>query len=262
MKKVIRNLVEATGFKRSKWYFRIQYARQVKSLKQNLEHPQHGKILKELDREGIVVIPDFFPKEECDRMLAELDGYFNKVKDGTFEGSYQYNHEQLIRISFVDEWAKETHPFFKHPWFDEIAKAYIDPRAFSYRREAELRDNVNEIQQADTYHFDDWRVRFKFFLYLTDVEMENAPFTFLTRTHKMFKGRRKKDIEYERDGENGAYGHFHPQEVRELRRHLECEEIVCTGKAGTLIIADFRGLHKGTPLKAGRRVLLNSTYGI
>ena len=196
MKKVIRNLVEATGFKRSKWYFRIQYARQVKSLKQNLEHPQHGKILKELDREGIVVIPDFFPKEECDRMLAELDGYFNKVKDGTFEGSYQYNHEQLIRISFVDEWAKETHPFFKHPWFDEIAKAYIDPRAFSYRREAELRDNVNEIQQADTYHFDDWRVRFKFFLYLTDVEMENAPFTFLTRTHKMFKGRRKKDIEY------------------------------------------------------------------
>ena len=33
-------------------------------------------------------------------------------------------------------------------------------------------------------------------------------------------------------------------------------------EAGTLIFADFRGIHQGTPLKAGKRVLLNNTFGI
>lgn len=262
MKASLKRIVSSTGFKRSKLYFYVQYMRQIRSLKQNLNHPVHGKLLQELDREGIVIIPDFFSAADCEKLLADVDQVFDSIKAGTFDGEFQYNHEQLIRISQTNDKIPSTNQFYKHPLFDEIAKAYIDPSAHLYRIEAELRDNVNEIQQADTYHFDDWRVRFKFFLYLTDVEIENAPFTYLTRTHKLFKGRRKKDLEYERDGEHGAYGHFHPQEIRELRRHLECKELVCTGKAGTLIIADFRGLHKGTPLKAGRRVLLNATYGI
>jgi hypothetical protein len=240
MKELLRKLVTATGFKKSKLYFYIQYMLQVKSLKPDLQHPQHRDVLEELEREGIAIVPGFFAKEDCDRILSELDGIYDAIKAGTFGGKYQYNHEKLIRTIETDTVAETTKQFFQHPVLDEIAKAYIDPRAYSYRRESEL----------------------KFFLYLTDVEKENAPFTYLTRTHKQFKGRRKKDLEYERDGETGAYGHFHPQEVRELRRHLECEEKVCIAKAGTLIIADFRGLHKGTPLKAGRRVLLNATYGI
>jgi hypothetical protein len=262
MKELLRKLVNATGFDKSKLYFFIQYNRQIRSLKPDLNHPEHREVLEELDREGIAVIPGFFSKEDCDRILAELDGIYDQVKAGTFGGKFQYNHEKLIRTIETDTVAETTKQFFQHPVLDQIAKAYIDPKAYAYRRESELRDTVNEVQQADTYHFDDWRMRFKFFLYLTDVEQENAPFTYLTRTHKSFKGRRKKDLEYERDGETGAYGHFHPQEVREVRRHLDCAEKVCIAKAGTLIIADFRGLHKGTPLKSGRRVLLNATYGI
>ncbi len=262
MKNRIGDWLRKSWFRRTKLYFFIQYQRQIKSLHPNLKADGIVDILSTIDKQGIVVIPDFFSKEECDKMLFDLDEVFASIKACTYKGEFQYNHEQLIRIGSTGEAIPSTNQFYTHPLFDKIAKAYIDPRAYVYRTEAELRDNVNEIQQADTYHFDDWRQRFKFFLYLTDVGPENAPFTYLTRTHKSFKGRHKKDFEFERDGETGAYGHFHPQEVRELRSHLECEELVCTGKAGTLIIADFRGLHKGTPLKAGRRVLLNATYGI
>lgn len=262
MKSLISKLINALGIKRSRLYYEIQRYRQVKSLRPNLRHPKYVEILGKLDRDGIYILPDFMPKEQCDELLKDLDVAFNEVKNGTFKGPYQYDESKLIRIGDLSEHVLSTRLFFDNPMFDEIAKAYIDPRAYSYRREAELRDNVQTFQQADIPHFDDWRMRFKFFLYLTDVGSENAPFTYYTNTHKDEPWKHKKNFEYERDGEFGAYGHFHPQEMLFLKTNRKIEEIVCTGKAGTLIIADFRGIHRGSTLKSGRRVLLNSTYGI
>ncbi|TNE54222.1 MAG: hypothetical protein EP338_08645 [Bacteroidetes bacterium] len=251
-------------FKRTRLYYEIQRSRQIKSLKQNLDHPnpEYRKILQTVDKDGICIVENFMPKEECDRLIKDLDVAFNQIKEGTFDGMHQYNHEKLIRIGDLNDYVESTNIFFHNPMFDEIAKAYVDPKAYSYRREAELRDNVNEFQQADIPHIDDWRLRFKFFLYLTDVGPENAPFVYYKGTHKDEPWKYRKNFEYERDGQDGAYGHYHPQEMRALSKKIKLEPTVCTGKAGTLIIGDFRGIHNGSPLKAGRRILLNSTYGI
>lgn len=262
MKSGLSKIADTLGIKKTRLYYEIQRFRQIKSLRPNLRNPKYGEILSKLDHDGIHIIPDFMPKEQCDALIVDLDEAFNAVKNGSYTGPHQYDDSKLIRLGDVSEHVPSTRIFFDNPMFDEIAKAYIDPRAYSYRREAELRDNLKTFQQADIPHFDDWRMRFKFFLYLTDVGPENAPFTYYTNTHKDEAWKHKKNFEYERDGEFGAYGHFHPQEMIALKAKRHVEEIVCTGKAGTLIIADFRGLHRGSMLKSGRRILLNSTYGI
>lgn len=249
-------------FKKTRLYYEIQRYRQVTRLRQNLNHPEYGDLLKQLDKDGIAVIPNFMPADTCQKMLADLDVAFEQVKQGTFKGPFQYDNDKLIRIGDLSDYVPSTNAFYDHPMLDAVAKAYVDPKAYSYRREAELRDNIKTFQQADIPHIDDWRMRFKFFLYLTDVGPDNAPFTYYKNTHKDEAWKRHKNFEYERDGEFGAYGHFHPQELVAIRKQRELEELVCTGTAGTLIIADFRGIHRGSVLKNGRRVLLNSTYGI
>ena len=76
------------------------------------------------------------------------------------------------------------------------------------------------------------------------------------------KWKYKYHLEFEKDGQNGRYGHFFLQEMRGLQKKYGFEELNCTAKAGTLILADFRGIHKGTTLVSGQRILLNNTFGL
>jgi hypothetical protein len=115
---------------------------------------------------------------------------------------------------------------------------------------------------ADLFHFDNWRPICKAFLYLTDVGEENAPFVYLKGSHQRGRWRHKFEREYDADGPTGRFGHFFPQEMRQLRASHAWAEEVCTAPAGTLILADFRGLHRGTPMVSGRRVLLNNTFDL
>lgn len=263
MKKTIAKVIEKSGLRRSSLYYQVQRWRQVKSLKPNLNHPKHKELLHTLDRDGIAIIPSFVSKESCEKMIEALDPIFAKMREEDEKKGVGVGERKTIRAWFVNKSAPVTQEFFDNPFLEEVAKAYIDPRAYVYRLEAELRDNTNvPFQQGDLPHFDDWRVRFKFFLYLTDVTIENAPFAFVKGTHKDADWKHKKNLEYERDGETGAYGHYFPQEINALKKQIPYEELVCTGTAGTLIIADFRGIHRGTPLKSGRRILLNAVYGI
>ena len=62
--------------------------------------------------------------------------------------------------------------------------------------------------------------------------------------------------------EQGRFGHFFPQEMERLQRDHGFRERVCTGPAGTLIFADFRGVHRATPVRTGRRVILNNCFGL
>ena len=60
----------------------------------------------------------------------------------------------------------------------------------------------------------------------------------------------------------GRYGLFFPLEWNTIAAKKGFRKVVCTGKAGTLIFGDFRGVHHGQPHEKGRRVLLNNTFGI
>lgn len=102
---------------------------------------------------------------------------------------------------------------------------------------------------AQLYHFDMDRVKFlKFFVYLTDVGEENGPHCFVAGTHR----RVPKPLRAER--------RFTDEEV------FACvprdREIVFKGPRGTLIVEDTRGLHKGTNLIRGNRLVFQIEFAI
>lgn len=91
----------------------------------------------------------------------------------------------------------------------------------------------------------------KVFVYLEPVEEENGPFTYIPGAYPL--GTRVAEVE--RVGRKGRLSdaelaeRFPPESWR-----------VCTGPAGTMILADTIGYHRGGKPTKGTRVLLTFTY--
>ena len=105
-----------------------------------------------------------------------------------------------------------------------------------------------EFLTAENWHVDAGDgLRFvKLFVALTDVTESNGPTGFIKGSHislprKFYSGRR-----------------FHPKEIDKRFRGKLME---ATGTIGTIYLADTRGLHRGTPVKQGSRLLLHFFYG-
>ena len=266
MKKLIQNLiVNYPVLKKNRFYYHLQRYRQYRPCKVDYSLTSRPDILDALVKDGIVVIEDYLSKEICETVISELREAAEQVLEGTYQGSYGKVQlkQKAFRIDNVDEVSiTAKNEFFEDKLISETAKAYVSKTAFSYRKEADYKLEAGNFLSSDLPHFDDWRHRFKAFLYLTDVGADNAPFVYYKGSHEQHPWKHKYHLEYEIDGESGRYGHFFWQEMEEIKEKMNYEEFVCTGKAGTLILADFRGIHKGTTLKSGKRILLNSTYGI
>lgn len=86
----------------------------------------------------------------------------------------------------------------------------------------------------------------KTFIALSNVESSNGPTGFIQGTHRslsrnFYSGRR-----------------FFPEEIEQKFKGRFVE---ATGKVGTIYFVDTRGLHRGTPVREGYRLLLHYLYG-
>ena len=94
----------------------------------------------------------------------------------------------------------------------------------------------------------------KAILYLSDVEMENGPFQFIEGSHKPW------DIYRMAFKYNFSFGQnrFTDQELEKVIQDQPNRLKTFTGKAGTLILTDTRGLHRGMPIRKGERYALTN----
>jgi len=101
---------------------------------------------------------------------------------------------------------------------------------------------------AQNWHFDCDRVRWiKVFVYLTDVDLDSGPHSFVATSH----------IDWRQ--ETGS-SRFSEQQVKEKFSESEIKNF--TAKRGTVIFEDTRGLHKGTPLVKGHRLMLQLEFSL
>lgn len=106
-------------------------------------------------------------------------------------------------------------------------------------------------QAAQKFHFDMERLKWlKVFFFLTDVGPENGPHTFIPGTH--VDGAIPKellDFGYDRIPDDAVQNFFHQDRWNTM-----------TGTRGHILIEDTRGLHKGTRVVKGHRLVLQFQY--
>jgi hypothetical protein len=268
VKRRIQTLVDQHPWvKRTRFYYKVQHFRQMRPCTLNPALTSRRDLLDAIVRDGVCLVPGAVSAEICQKIIAELEAPLQELAAGTYQGKAT-RHAVLdaYRLGDVDQLSPTARDeFFNLPLVNDMAKAYVSPQAWSYRRECDYKSvdiHGDKQLQSELPHFDDWRHRFKAFLYLTDVTEENAPFVFYTGTHAEAPWKERYLQEFERDGEQGRYGYFFPQEMHRLMKEHGFQERVFTAPAGSLIFVDTRGVHRGTTLRAGRRILLNATFGI
>lgn len=106
-------------------------------------------------------------------------------------------------------------------------------------------------ESATMWHFDMDYIRWlNFFFYLTDVTPDSGPHAFVRGTHRPLTiPRRLLRRGYARITDEEIQTNYPIEDIRQF-----------VGKKGTLIVEDTRGLHKGTAVQKGARLLMQFSF--
>ncbi len=169
---------------------------------------------------------------------------------------------QSKKYYLVELWKKPFHFDFANPFMSLAASERILTIVNHYLEMAAHLSYLNlwytvPMEKAANYsqrwHRDpDDRRLVKLFLYLNDVDENSGPFHYVSGSHDQGPHRnvlpsRPPYSTYPKEGE-----------VEKLISKDDIRQ--CTGRAGTLIFCDTRGLHKGGHATKNPRILFNAVY--
>lgn len=242
-----------------------KYYRKYYKAKNESNNP---KLLSKLLNDGIAVIENFMPPEFCHSIANQSSKILLELRKGLIDDSYKFyrfTEYGIYRLLNFDTICSKSQKFFNDRVINNLATSYVGKGARSYQRMIELKCDLEKNSISETNHFDDWRHRFKAFLYLTDVEIENGPFAFYPKSHtgKHWKMQRLlKEYNYFKYHKNGDFGYFNNKETQEFEKNTGFAKVRYPGRAGTLILVDTKGVHSGTNLISGQRILLASYFDV
>lgn len=224
-------------------------------------------ICQRLNRDGIVILEEKLPAEIISRFLdytssseASLRLLDYQVKARQEESKhevfdpmnikavrYEYNMLDLCEQSFVQEILSQS-------FFNSISTLYLNTNPVLDIVQCWWHTNfggVPDENAAQKYHFDMDRLKWlKVFIYLTDVGPSNGPHCFIRGSHKAGKIPWKiLSRGYQRIEDSEVLSFFPVTDALEIH-----------GEAGTIILEDTRGLHKGLHVSGKPRLMFELQY--
>ena len=220
------------------------------------------QIVCELNNKGFFLIENYLSHEVCKQVVdhalktpcfprsMDYGLTIPKVEKINFDGphlSARYDFSpNMLSIFESQDLQNLISDSFLHEIAEKylLSKPYLDPIDLWWFLPFPTRDDA----WAEEYHFDFDSVRWlKFFFNFEDIELENGPHCFIEGTHKDFgipENLRKRG--YMRHSDEEVFKYIDRSHERKF-----------TAKAGSLLIEDTRGLHKGLTPTAGRRLLFS-----
>jgi phytanoyl-CoA dioxygenase PhyH len=216
---------------------------------------QQQAMVRDLRRDGFTVIEDFWSRDKAletrDRLERYLQGGPRDFESGAylrFQEDAEYD-QGVQRLFHVDRLVPELADFRADRLVLTVIAAYY--RMSFHSGVLLYQHNTKSNNNTRYYHVDSFTKEAKAFLYLDDVDERNGPFTYLRGSHRRHLVRLRKQVA---GNTEGAPTSFHPEDLKGLLDH----EVRICGRAGTLILADVRGLHRGSPqLDRSRSALVN-----
>lgn len=208
-------------------------------------------ILKQLEEEGVAVIPNFFTEQECQSMINDFENVDEKY----------IKHIENDKRIFGIENISDTFKFLYHDnqIFKKIGEAYVgDELILQTTMAAKIVSDKNaKFGSGGSWHRDSFSRQFKAIAYLDDVSMENGPFMYIKGSHKM---ENIKKVIGKLDGHIPGDYRYTDEEIEKIKDILGEDITYYTAPKGTLVLADIRGLHTGMPIQKGHRYAVFNYY--
>lgn len=220
-------------------------------------------ITDKLNLKGYYVKENFISDVDTSEILRrslQLDGYYKldsrpdvskftskfdrKNPKGTM---FFYNESEIMNIPAVQK-------IISDPFLINIAKSYFDAlpilSAVNMWWSSKFKDTPDS-ECAQNFHFDMDSLKWlKFFIYITDVNQYSGPHTFVEGSHKI------NSLPY--SIRKLGYSRIDDKSVTE--NYGEESQIQFDKPAGTLIVEDTKGLHKGKHIEKGDRLILQLEF--
>jgi ectoine hydroxylase-related dioxygenase (phytanoyl-CoA dioxygenase family) len=238
----------------------------------NLGELKISDIVQTLKSDGYLVFPRQLPRDICERLVKyakSTESQIRTTEEESLRGTpsehavYDREHPRGIRYDFSQHQViniPDVQALLADPSVLAVAQAYLGSRPVADVTSMwwhTAYSDQPDSNAAQFYHFDMDRIRWlKIFVYLTDVSPDNGPHCFVAGSHRsggippalLAKG-------YARLSDEEVSRNFPAERLKEF-----------CAPAGTIIIEDTRGLHKGHAVRRGDRLMLqlqfsNSLFG-
>ena len=234
------------------------------------DDPTECSIAEELNDTGIYIWENYIDRNRALALGKQLKPILDELRDGAEPASNQFLADPsagLYRIMNVSDIVPETADLLGNPAILRIAQAVTSSNVVPFMKMAEMREGLTEACSEDCWHFDEpYKHKFKFFLLLTDVTEDNAPFSYVKKSHKTASWRRPKELDAYKYGYDGNWGFYHQHEFDSIMngvgRQLGFEKVTCTGPAGTMILFNANGLHRRELLRKDYRIIVSNYYQV
>lgn len=186
---------------------------------------------------------------------GKIENMSEKVKKIILD-KIKLDSKKNYKINVTELFNREVlYSYSNSDFFINVVKNYLQvPSKLSYCEILFDHNIHNQQQEIETqmFHRDHNGVLFlKIFTYLTDVRIENGPYSYIKKSHKAEDFQLKKhDIR-----NNIRYDNS------DVYSKLKNSEKIFTGNSGTIVFSDTTGLHRGyLPDKKFSRLLISTTY--
>ena len=227
----------------------------LRSYRKTIAKGSAGHDLNKIGEDGFFVVEDFLSESECNKYKDLLDKFISEKKDLIWQDELGAD----TRIYFASKRIPEFNKLFCDEFIRKSLKGYTgckNPVGFAMANKLSFVDG--SLGSGGGWHRDSLiSHQFKTILYLSDVTSENGPFQYIKGSH------RKSSVikAFFRGLATFGKTRFKPHEVQTfLERSKEREVATLTGKKGTLLMVDTKGIHRGMPLNVGNRYALTTYF--
>lgn len=209
-----------------------------------------------IKKDGCFLAENFLDPQTLQNVKAEVDA-IPGFSDGTYSGSMPFSNKEsdgLCSLGITEALPLCHSLTVGNERLHSFARALFGPEVRLSAASVLSKYNPDRVDSSEAPHWDDWRVRFKVFIYLTDVTEDTAPTIYMRGSIQGVPWRLEKDFASVFLPIASAGGSWWPVE------QLGLEKVTCTGKAGSALLFDALGIHAGSQLRKGKRIMLMSMY--
>tara|TARA_A100001035_G_scaffold34185_1_gene22852 strand:- start:736 stop:1539 length:804 start_codon:yes stop_codon:yes gene_type:complete len=215
---------------------------------------EDNSIFKEIQQNGYSIIDNFISKDECNSIIQEIDLFCdNRFDEVTlFEGFDN-------RIYGLNKASTKVNSFLNNERLVNILGKYAENKKLTFSFTLGQKTIFKEKNSGSGlgWHIDHTVLKYpKALVYLVDVNKDNGPFQYIKGTNKLIN----KILIRLKNNYNFDKGKFTNHQVEEIiKKNNYYLKTFCL-KAGTLILFDGNGIHRGSPLNLDKRYSLTNYY--
>lgn len=213
------------------------------------EEQQYQYIVGNVRHSGICILPQYFSEYFCHMSVRKIEKLLGSANCKIWCDAFQADQ----RIMGVQALVCEL-DIFRHPLiYKVITSLYGSEELAGFIMAGKITAKPGNLGSGQGWHRDSVNdEQYKALVYLTDVDLQHGPFEYLISTfnqRSLMATERCYGIDHQQNRLSEQEVGFLPK-----KRH----QVFCA-KAGTLIFANTRGIHRGRPIEQGERYAL-TTY--